>query len=92
MNKAEFISSDKNGVFLFYSDLCKQCELVKDTLQTKVPSTKTVLCDEDPEYYWKTHNVDMIPCVRFYRDGVMTFEKIYKLEDSDYAKLLELST
>lgn len=91
MTKSEFQKLKLDGIFLFYSNLCKQCEAVKTELIRRVPNVNYVLCDEDPDFYWKIHNVDMIPCVRFYENGVMTYEKIYKLELADYDKLLELS-
>lgn len=89
MTKDEFKKMPLNGAFLFYSDLCKQCEAVKTELLKRLPEINCVLCDEDPDFFWKIHNVDLIPCVRYYDNGVMVFEKLYKMDDSDYAKLLE---
>lgn len=67
-----------NGAFLFFSALCKQCESVKTELIKRIPNINCVLCDEDPDFFWKIHNVDLIPCVRYYDNGVMVFEKLYR--------------
>ena len=92
MTKEEFNKIPLNGAFLFYSDLCKQCDSVKTELNKRIDNLNMVLCDEDPDFFWKIHKVDLIPCVRYYDNGVMIFEKLYKLEDSDYAKLVELTS
>lgn len=73
MSPEEFHNSNKNGIYLFASIECKKCSDQKKHI--KVPYT-LVECEQDPELIYNNHGVDLIPCVRVYKDGNVVFEKI----------------
>lgn len=85
MTPNEFHKQTKNGIYLFASNHCGKCSEQK----TKMKSLTyfEVECDIDPEFIYNNYGVDLIPCVRVYKDGVVVYEKVLLMKDEEIEKL-----
>lgn len=85
MSPDEFHNQTKNGIYLFASVHCGKCsEQKKKMVNIKY---QIVDCDIDPEFIYKNYNVDLIPCVRVYENGIVKYEKIFVMTDVDMVEL-----
>jgi len=85
MTPNEFHIQNKNGIYLFASVHCGKCSEQKE----KMKNVKHVVveCDIDPEFLYKTYRVDLIPCVRVYKDNLVVYEKLLVMNDKELEHL-----
>lgn len=72
-----------NGVVLFHSVHCKVCEKQEDLLKKNYIKYVSVECDDDPEYFIKTFEMDVMPETRIYENSICVWKKINITEESD---------
>lgn len=85
MTPSEFHNQNKNGIYLFASTHCNKCSELKEKI--KNIKYQLVDCDVDPEFIYKNYNVDLIPCVRVYKDGMVIYEKLLVMNPNEIEQL-----
>lgn len=75
MKKAEFVSTNKNGIFLFHTNSCSICKKQVEQFPWNVKHFYLIDCDEDVNYYIEEEGLDDMPCTRIYKDNVVVWEK-----------------
>lgn len=85
MTPKQFHNQNKNGIYLFASAHCRKCSEQKEMM--KNVKYEIVECDDDPEFIYKNYNVDLIPCVRVYKDGLVAYEKILVMNKEEIEQL-----
>lgn len=85
MTPNQFHNQTKNGIYLFASVHCRKCSEQKEMM--KNVNHQVVDCDDDPEFVYKNYGVDLIPCVRVYKDGVVIFEKLLVMNKNEIEQL-----
>jgi glutaredoxin-related protein len=85
MTPNHFHNQNKNGIYLFASAHCRKCSEQKEMM--KNVKYQIVECDDDPEFIYKNYNVDLIPCVRVYKDGIVVYEKIMVMTKEEIEQL-----
>lgn len=87
MTPSEFHNQIKNGIYLFASAHCNKCSELKEKI--KNVKYQLVDCDVDPDFIYKNYNVDLIPCVRVYKDGLIIYEKLLVMNPDEIERLKE---
>jgi glutaredoxin len=78
-----------NGIILFVSEHCKVCEKQKELFdKLKIKYTK-VVCDDDPDYWIKNYNIDVLPETRIYEFGKSVWSRVDIIQNDDDIKFLE---
>lgn len=86
MNNKDFqayIDSKPSGVVMFYSEYCKVCEKQMEILDKNSVEYVAVCCDDDPEYFIKNHDVDLIPVLRIYEFGISVWQRLDMISTED---------
>jgi len=86
MNKEQFkkfILNKESGIVVFYSGYCDVCSKYIDILDKKSITYFDVCCDDDVSFYFKEHNIDLIPVTRIYEFGKVVWEKLDILSPED---------
>jgi hypothetical protein len=93
MNRSEFenfMSNEPTGIVLFYSNHCRVCETQKLLLSRAIPEKyETVCCDDDVEFYITNHNIDQIPVVIIYENGIPVWRRDDLLQPEDVHFLID---
>lgn len=89
LDKAGFESTKRNGVFVFHSSSCWTCDYHIENLERFV-SFYSIDIEEDYDYYETNFGITTVPVTRIYQDGVVVWEMIGALFESQINEMRRL--
>lgn len=73
-----------NGIVLFHSAYCKVCQKQIAIFQTNNIKFTSMECDDDPDYFIKTFDLDITPETRIYENGNVVWKKTDFISEEDF--------
>lgn len=79
-----------NGLVLFHSIHCKVCEKQEELFKKNFIKYVSIECDDDPDYFIKTFDLDVMPETRIYKDDEIVWKKTNLTNDDDIKFIKEI--